>query len=198
MKISNIKNNKIFKKSIYMKNFAIGIFKILLAFLSNSIPMLIYALYTISIGMAKRTVVKGRKKKSEYDSYILIGIIVLISSIIYEIYAIYMYIYGTNAHYNMYFAIGMAIVCFIDLVLAIIGLIKANRRNDIKTKIAKLLNLATSIILISVTQIAILSFIGNGDISKTCGLGGMFFSGISILIGLYIIIYVNKMRNTIE
>ena len=163
-----------------------GIIKIAMAIISKSVSLFISSFYNLGISSARGTILRKSKNK------INIGLIVIISSIFYVLYSYHTYKYGNKSNYNMYIAILIATITFTDIVLAIIGIKRANKRNDKEDKNIKLISLATSLISLSLTQTAILSFtMKNIDMSKYNGISGMIFGCIAILVG-FIILYKNK------
>ena len=193
-------SDKLFKKYISFRkistslNAILGLIKIILAIFSNSILLFIYSFYNISMSIAKRTSVR-EKQKYEYENFYFCGIIVLISSISYVLYSDYIYFNGSNAEYHMYIAIGIATLAFYNITAAIIGLIRAKKRKDIKNQTIKLTNLASSFISMSLTQTAILSFTTKSDMSKYNAIGGIIFGMLSAIVGIYMIIYTIHMKS---
>ena len=193
-------SDKLFKKYISFRkistslNAILGLIKIILAIFSNSILLFIYSFYNISMSIAKRTSVR-EKQKYEYENFYFCGIIVLISSISYVLYSDYIYFNGSNAEYHMYIAIGIATLAFYNITVAIIGLIRAKKRKDIKNQTIKLTNLASSFISMSLTQTAILSFTTKSDMSKYNAIGGIIFGMLSAIVGIYMIIYTIRMKS---
>lgn len=182
----------LFKVSLY--NGAImGIMKILLGIISGSISLFISSFYNIGISLAKKTTFR-KNVKHTYENFYLVGIIILVSSIFYIFYSYHVFYFGSNSKYHMYIAILIATITFTDITLALIGTIKAKKKKDLQTETVKLINLATSLISLSLTQTAILSFTVQEDMSKYNGIGGMIFGICAGLIGIYMIIRVFKVR----
>lgn len=178
----------ILKKITTTLNAILGIFKIILAIISHSLLLFIYSFYNVSISIAKRTSIR-EKQKYEYENFYFCGIIVLIASISYILYSDYIYFNGSSSKYNMYVAIGIATLAFYNITMAIIGVVKAKKRKDIKNQTIKFTNLASSFISMSLTQTAILSFTTEGDMSKYNAIGGIVFGVLSAIVGIYMIIY---------
>lgn len=185
---SLINKTVILKKITTTINAILGIFKIILAIVSHSLLLFIYSFYNMSISLAKRTSMR-EKQKYEYQNFYFCGIIVLVASIGYILYSNYIYFNGSNIKYNMYVAIGIATLAFYNITIAIIGVIKAKKRKDIRNQTIKFTNLASSFISMSLTQTAILSFTIEGDMSKYNAIGGIIFGTLSAIVGIYMIAY---------
>lgn len=183
--------NNIFIKLSYYKNFLVGVSKIILSIMSMSLSLFISSFYNLGIGIAKRNSIKV-SKKSLYNKYINVGIIVIVSSLIYVAYSIYRLIFGMNPNYHMYVGIGIAAVTFTDLTLAIIGIVKARKRQDMQSEVLKFIKLSTALISLSLTQTALLSFTIEGDISVYCAGGGILFGVFAGIVGIYMIRYIVK------
>lgn len=193
-----IKNKTIILKKITTTlNTILGVFKIILAIISHSLLLFIYSFYNVSISLAKRTSIR-EKQKYEYENFYFCGIIVLIASISYILYSNYIYFNGSSSKYNMYIAIGIATLAFYNITVAIIGVIKAKKRKDIKNQTIKFTNLASSFISMSLTQTAILSFTTQEDMSKYNAIGGIIFGVLSAVVGIYMITYTIYMKSKEE
>lgn len=177
--------NKI-RKYTFIISLTTGLIKVFLAVITNSIILLISSFYNFSISATKHRAV------SEHDDpnkkYMEIGILIMVSSFAYAIYSIYVIITKKQLQFNMYLAILIATVAFTDMIVSTIGVIQAKKNEDIETEMIKLANLSAAFIGISLTQTAILSFTLNIDVSHYNGIGGVFFGGITSLIGIYMII----------
>lgn len=171
----------------YVFNFIIGAIKIILSILSKSVLLFIYAFYNIGIGIAKGTAIK---KSDNYKRYYLSSIIVLFSSLFYVLYSIGICLYGSNKKYNKYVAIAIATFTFIDITFSIIEIFKSKKIKDIKNNCIKQINFASSLISMSLTQTALLSFTTEKDMSLFYGIGGVFFGSLSIFMSIYMIIYI--------
>jgi len=83
----------------------------------------------------------------------------------------------------------IAAVTFSDIAMSIYGIIKANKSSNSAEKRNKQLNLCSAIILLSLTQQALLSFTNpSKDLSLFVGVGGIIFSSITLVIGFLIAI----------
>lgn len=178
----------LFRKVITSSNAIVGIFKIILAIISNSLLLFIYSFYNVSMSIAKRTSVR-EKQNYEYENFYFCGIIVLVSSISYILYSDYIYFNGSNSKYNLYVSIGIATLAFYHITMAIVGLIKAKKIKDLKTKTINLTNLASSFISMSMTQTALLSVSLTEDMSKYNAIEGIIFGMLALVVGIYMIIY---------
>lgn len=186
---------ELFAKMSYINNGIFGIFKIVLALLSKSFLIFIYAFYNIGMAVAKKTSISDRFKKNKYHNYYLVGLIIIVSSVIYVVYSIYVFFHGSNASYHEYVGIGIAALTFTDITLAIIGVIKAKKQKNIRNEAIKFINLASAFISLSLTQTALLSFTTSENMSKYNAIGGIIFGSVSILIGTYMVFSILFRKN---
>lgn len=96
----------------------------------------------------------------------------------------------------MYTGIGIATLAFYNITIAIIGIVKAKKDKNLTMETIKLTNLASSLISMSLTQTAILSFTTIEDMFRYNGIGGIFFGILSMIIGIYMIIYTIKVKSS--
>lgn len=189
---SNVKNKKFKELLITIKRYTFiislttGLIKVFLAVISKSIIILISSFYNFSISATKHRAVSDHDDPNK--KYMEIGALIMISSFAYTIYSIYVIVTKRQLQFNMYLAILIATIAFTDLIVSSIGLIQAKKNDDIETEMVKLANLSSAFIGIALTQTAILSFTLHVDVSHYNGIGGIFFGGITSLIGTYMII----------
>lgn len=173
----NDKIKKLINKS-YIINIIFGISKIIIGTIISFYSFCISAFYNIAVGVAKY---KVRSKKQDN-----IGLFIILSSLLYISYSTYVIVHHHNPKYNMYLGILIAAITFIEIVIAIIGIIRSKNKEN---KLIKYSNLCNGIISLSLTQTAILSFtMPDKDLSFYNGLGGIIFASITILIGIYLTI----------
>ncbi len=180
----------VLKISSYMKSISWGIYKIIISIPLQSVMMFLSAFYSIGIGISKRNTLKN--KKDDYNKYILTGIIIGISSVVYILYSVYGFINGMRTNYDLNISLVIATVSFTDLIIAIIGVIKSRKINELKHKVIKLSNLASAFTLIVLTQTALLSMCMEEDNSKANGFMGILMGIASMIVGMYIIFLVSN------
>lgn len=183
-KVKNVLN--IIKKYTFIISLTTGLIKVFLAVITKSIILLISSFYNFSISATKHRAVRDHDDPNK--KYMEIGVLIMASSFAYTIYSIYVIVTKRQLQFNMYLAILIATIAFTDLIVSSIGLIQAKRNDDIETEMIKFANLSSAFIGISLTQTAILSFTLHVDVSHYNGIGGIFFGGITSLIGTYMII----------
>jgi len=157
---------KSINKKSYIFNYLLGIVKILIGLSIHLYTFCISALYNLMTGLSKY---KAKKAKSNYT-----GVFIILSSLLYISYSVFIIKEKINADYHMYVGILVAAITFTEIGVAIYGIIK--NRSQLKRKVEKQLNLCSAIISLSLTQQAIMSFTNPGkDISLYVGIGGIVF-----------------------
>ncbi|PQP81318.1 hypothetical protein C0Q44_23230 [Paenibacillus sp. PCH8] len=198
-----VKNNRIiyFAKLSIPLNALIAVGKLLLGIFSLSFFLCINAFYNIGIAVAKYYAAKAHKdsslgnsspeeiQKKQYAAYHVIGNIVLASSVVYVIYCSkLLFVAGSRTHYPQYVAFIIAAVTFTEIAVSLGGVVIARRNNEPVIEAIKLTNFSSSLISLSLTQTAIMSFAYKGDPTFYNGLSGIFFGVLAALIGLYMIL----------
>jgi|GEM_PF-2089895 hypothetical protein len=96
---------------------------------------------------------------------------------------------GEVQTYDKYTGIAIATLTFTELGLAISGIVSARRRADLLVEVIKLSNLAGALVLLVLTQTALISFANDGGADpRVTGLGGVVFGAAAGLIGLYMLV----------
>lgn len=182
-----------FTRSSMAWNVIMALYKVSLAYMSHSMLLLLYAFYDVSLIITKTTFIK--KLKDESEKYYIVGLIVMASSIWYMVYSIRILVSGSPIKYNLYLSIAITIITFIDITWALIGIKNARIRMNLEEETSKLISLATSLISLSLTPTAILSFTKINDISIYMGILGIIFGALSALIGVYMMFYIKYSIN---
>lgn len=182
------------KKYTFIISLLTGLIKVFLAVITKSIIILISSFYNFCISATKHRAVSDHDDTNK--KYMEIGILIMVSSLAYFIYSVYVIISKRQLQFPLYLSILIATIAFSDLIISTIGLIQAKRNDDIETEMTKFANLSAALIGISLTQTALLSFTLHVDVSAYNGIGGMFFSGLTSSIGTYMIIRGARMVKT--
>lgn len=184
---------KIVKEKGYFTSFFMGIFKIFMALYSHSWLIFIHAVYNIikfGAGHYAR-----RERAGHFNTMFYSGLLVIAASAVYLVYSIYIFMYGSHAAYHMYIAIGIAAVTTYELTVAIYGLQKARKSQQPQAEAVKSINLASSLISVSLTQTAILSYTNaDMDMSPFYALGDAIFGLLALLVGIFMLFRANHLE----
>ena len=180
------------KSKGYFAGFLIGICKILMAIISHSWLLFIHAVYNIIKTCARHYATK--EKEDHYKTMFYCGFLVIAASVIYLVYSVYIYCFGSKVFYHMYIAIGIAAVTTYELIVSIHGLKKARKKKDVQEETVKYINLASALISVSLTQTAILSFTNETDMSKVYSVGDAIFGFLALLVGIFMLLRANKLE----
>lgn len=197
----------LFTKGSILLNLGLALGKLAVGVVSGSIFLCINAFYNAGMAAAKRTALYGYRKghpdaetnepQREYPACLAVGAIVLASSAIYIIYCLRLFLFGSDTRYSDIVSITIAAFTFTEIGLAVYGVAGLRHGREPAMLAVKLVNLATSLISLVLTQSALLSFTAEGDSSFYNGLSGMLFGGCAMLIGLGMMLRVSRvMRQT--
>lgn len=170
-----------FKPYMYIGNLIVFLIKVILFFITLSWILLISSFYNLGIGLARKKVF------SKNNNYISIGIFVSLASLFFILYSIWIIVDHKIVNYNLYVGILIATVTFYDIGHSIYGIVKSIKHNNSQNNLLMLVNLATGIISLELTQAALLSFTQIGvDNSLHNGLLGIVVGVCAFLIGILI------------
>lgn len=189
--IKNIKKkyNKA-KPHIYLGNFIVFSFKIILFFITKSFSLVISSLYNLFIGMARK------KIYSDKENSFFVGIFIILASIIFIMYSVWTIVFHKLVSYNLYTALMIATITFYDIGYSIYGIRRSIKNNNKQNKLLMLVKLATALISLELTQAALLSFTRNNiDNSLYNGIIGIIMGFCTFIIGI-IICFQNKKNIT--
>ena len=189
--MNNNKLEQIWNKILpytFLSNFGMGMLKLIGAGLTMSFGLFVSSFYNFFISITKKRIFI-KKEIPEYKKYYQIGLLIIIAGILYINYSILVIKLHLAVSYHMYAAILIATITFTDIVLSIIGIVRAKKKKDIQSEMLKYINLSTALISLSLTQSAILSFKNqNADNSFVNGTFGIIVAILTILIGIYMML----------
>jgi hypothetical protein len=155
----------------------------------------------------------GRQKGqtlSDETAFRLSGLVLIIASGLYLVYCVQM-LRGETAfrvYPTKWIPIGIATVSFVEIGMAIRGLVKARKTKTLMMEALKFIALSSALVSLVLTQSALLS-LGSQDgqkihtaaqiasditISASCGLLGLIVGGLSALMGVYMLFRYNKQK----
>lgn len=189
-------------------NMIIALLKFVLSLTLPSLWFFINALFMIILTFSRFFSIKDygkirslndavEKQMMGYKNYLNNGILLIILGIMYFFVNVYIYYKGTNTTMHEYLTYLVALVAFWSIGSAIYGMIKYKRNNSPIIKAVKLTNFANALTSIMLTQIVLLDTYANTNAYNSNlmnGLTGMSVGIIIIVLGLYMIIGINKIR----
>ena len=133
------------------------------------------------------------KIKIGYKNYLHNGILLILLGIMYFFVSVYMYYKGTNTTMHEYLTYLVALNAFWSISWAIYGMIKYNRKTSPILKSVKMTNFANALTSIVLTQVVLLdTYASEYNLAQVNGYTGMGVSLIILIIGLYMIINIQK------
>ena len=176
----NIKYNKI-KPYTYLINILVFFSKIALFLITGSLALLISSFYNLCIGLARKKIYSNK------NNFISIGSFVIIASIFFICYSIWVIISHKIVNYDLYTGITIATITFYDIGYSIYGIRRSIKYNNKQNNLLMLVNLATALISLELTQSALLAFTQVGiDNSLYNGIIGIIVGISSLIIGINI------------
>lgn len=109
-----------------------------------------------------------------------------------------MYFNGTNTNMHEYITYLVALIAFYSIGTAIYGIVKYKRSTEPIVKGIKITNFASALTSIVLTQVVLLDTFSKNYDSRINGYTGIGVSFIIILLGLYMILGMNKTIKSIE
>lgn len=181
-----------------IKDFVFAAGKIFLGIYTFSVFLCVSGLNSVLTGFARRTYLQGKKaaqdvSEKEYKSYLKIALFILGGSVAFTLYMARLFFVPSQERYEMIPAIAIAVMAFTELGFAITGLAKTK---DLLASAMKVLNLTAAFAALVLTQVAILSFTQENDVSYFNAIGGVVFGGLSILAALFMLFkyWLHKLR----
>ena len=181
--ISKLKvNYNNLKPHFYLANLFGFCLKIVLFFLTKSFSFIISSFYNLGIGLAKKKIYFHK------ENYLSVGVFLILASLSFVAYSIWTILFHKITYYNLYTGITIATVTFYDIGYSIYGIVKSLKNNNRQNNLLMLVNLATALISLELTQSALLSFTQvSVDNSLYNGIIGIIVGISSLVIGIIIL-----------
>jgi len=189
-------------------NIFMAILKLILSLTLPSLWFFINAIFLMVLSLARFFSIRDYKKtklindKNEiirigYKNYLNNGILLVLLGIMYFFVNVYIYYKGTNTTMHEYLTYLVALVAFWSIGSAIYGMIKYKRNHTPILKAVKLTNFANALTSIMLTQIVLLDTYANTEVYNSNlmnGLTGISIGMVIIMLGLYMIVGINKLQ----
>jgi len=124
-----------------------------------------------------------------------IGVLVLLLSLVYVVCsALGLDGEGANDDYTPAVAINIAAITFAEIAVSIRGAVTARRSKELVVEAVRLTNLASALVLLVLTQTALLSFAQDSDLRVYNAFCGVLFGSLAALIAMYMIVRAYRAR----
>lgn len=190
-------------------NILLSIVKFILSIVLPSLWFFVNALFMVVLSFVRfwsiRDYGKSRNKDEKikqeigYRNYLKNGILLIILGIMYFFVNVYIYFKGTNTTMHEYLTYLVALDAFWSIGYSIYGMAKYKRNSSPILKAVKLTNFANALTSIMLTQIVLLDTYANSQTYNSNimnGITGIVVSISIMIIGLYMIIGINKIKKT--
>ena len=188
-------------------NILLSIVKFILSIVLPSLWFFVNALFMVVLSFVRfwsirdygKSRNKDKKIKQEigYRNYLKNGILLIILGIMYFFVNVYIYFKGTNTTMHEYLTYLVALDAFWSIGYSIYGIAKYKRNSSPILKAIKLTNFANALTSIMLTQIVLLDTYANSQTYNSNimnGITGIVVSISIMIIGLYMIIGINKIK----
>ena len=189
-------------------NIFMAIVKFVLSLTLPSLWFFINAIFMIVLSFARIFSIKDYRKtkfindkeeikKIGYKNYLTNGILLVILGIMYFFVNVYIYYKGTKTTMDEFITWLVALFAFWSIGSAIYGMIKYKRNHTPIIKAVKLTNFANALTSIMLTQIVLLDTYANTEVYNSNlinGLTGISVGIVIIILGLYMIVGINKLQ----
>lgn len=183
-----------------LSNVVLGTGKLVVGVCTLSLFTCVCALYTFGIVTAKcfalAGIVKEENTKQQYRCYKISGLILILASTMYIVYSMGLFLSPVNSSYHMYAALLIATFTFAELFFNIKGVITERHNPSPLIHAIKMINLASSMVCLVLTQAAILSFADTqvSSHSSVNGFMGILMGSAAALLGIYMIIRITRIQ----
>ncbi len=182
-------------------NIVVGLGKLSMGIASMSLFTCANAFYTLGMVIAKyyalSGILKAKNKQEQYNYYFLSGIILIVASLLYIAYSVRLFFHPATSVYHEYVALGIATFAFTELTLNFRGVIIERHNHTPLIHAIKMINLASSLICLVLTQTAILSFADTQVHTHPAanGLIGILMGICATALGVFMIVRIRKIKN---
>lgn len=164
--------------------------KMVLAAVSGSLFMLVNALYSAGMGVARGAAVRmfSQDEERQLRQYRLIGAVILFSSVCYAIYLARLFFGGHTPRYPMTVALIIACYTFFEFGVNVREAVRVRKSRALGAKALRAIQMSSNLMCFVLTQTAILSFASEDDNRFYNAISGVLFGLAAALIGLFVVI----------
>ncbi len=181
-------------------NFVTAAGKVAIGIVSSSFFVLISGAYSAGVGACKQIFYRGAARaadrEEEWKYYRNIAVGLLLSGLFYGVSMVRYFFSPDVVRYDTIVGISIAAFAFLDLGLAIAGLVRSGRRKDLLLSGLKTVNFSGALAAIALTQAALLSFSGEEGVSPAVLQGnaamGVLVGAVSCLLALRMLVRFGK------
>lgn len=133
----------------------------------------------------------------QYSYYRITAGILIAASLCYAFYAFRLLLHPEQPHYNIYMGLPIAAFTFTEIGLNIRGILIERRSGQLMFHAIKMVNLASSLVCLVLTQTALLSFTAadaKQDFSAANGTMGLLMGSATALTGIFMFRHVSKLE----
>ena len=166
--------------------------KLVLGILTSQIFIITAGIYSAGIFTIKLiylvATINNKDDTSNKNYFLIINVLLLINSVVYILYSLRYFINPEFSNYSLIISIAITVFCFTDFIIAIVGLFKSNKENDVLLVAIKIVSLTSANTSLALTQAVLLAYDGffnNIDYGIYIGLGAVFFGSINVIISLF-------------
>lgn len=153
-------------------------------------------LFTLGLAVIKIVVIRAARNVPSASggalppAYRVTGVLIVVFSAAYAVSCFPLALGSSSSgSYSRIQAIAIATITFTELAMAVHGLLSSRRRKNPLMEAIKLSNLAASLVLLVLTQTALLSFAGQGgDLSRCNGWFGVVMGLLAASVGAYMVV----------
>lgn len=182
-------------------NFLVGSGKLALGLFSLSLITCVSACYTFGMASGKYLILRGSLKplEKQYQYYGYAGIMLIITSLLYSAYSLRLLVTPVTVTYDRNVALIIATFTFVEIGVGVRGVIVELKNQSLLIHGLKMINLASALVSLVLTQTAILSF-SDSQTSlhpRVNGLFGVLMGGCSAFLGCFMLIRILRLDKQI-
>lgn len=185
--------------------------KTALVIVAPSAFLLVNVIYALGVASAKGVafVAHRTSRRRSHDprdvalhqlrAYRSIAVIIVVLSVLYVVSCLPLLLGGEKSErYDPVIAVIIATITFVELIMSIAGAAVARRNKTLLVEAVRLTSLAGSLVLLVLTQTALMSFAYDGDASRYNGFSGVLFGSCAGLMGVYMLIRSHWLASRID
>lgn len=180
-----------------LMNILLGISKVVSGVLSLSVFACMNGLYTLGMVIARYSALVGyfhKQEKKSWFYYQLTAVIMIVASLLYIAYSLWMMWHPRFVYYDKVIAISIATITFTEVGINLYGVLSQRKGKTPVVHILKTISLATSLISMVLTQSAILSFADEVYNPSVNGLLGCVMGVLAVCLGVYLICRIRRLK----
>jgi hypothetical protein len=139
------------------------------------------------MAVAKVYALRGRREAVKLKNFRMTGLVITLTTVIYGLYSVLMVVFNLGSASTYGFAIDIIVIAvtFLEIILAVVGIVVARIRECMSNEAIKYTNLVGALVSLVLAVGILLTLTSSNDVPRLTGIVGCVIGFVASFIGLH-------------